>query len=347
MPAAIAAAAINETIETPHPLLTDMNILSGTDLMAAPRRFGHVVHNYCLALMMALCACAGLSAEQTSQTFATPEDAVAALVTAADKQESAALHNIFGAAATEMESSDRVQAANEQRAFASALNRETQIVRESDSRCVLEVGERHWPYPIPIVKKDGRWLFDADAGKEEVVNRRIGKDELAALHVLRACVEAQREYASQDRDGDEVLEFAQRFISTPGTKDGLYWTAEPEGELSPLGPLVARAQHLGYANQPQDLGASGEPFHGYFFKILTRQGSHAAGGKYDYIINGNMIGGFAFSAWPASYGETGIMTFIVNQQGRVYQKDLGAKTPKLVEAMKEYDPDKTWSVSLD
>jgi hypothetical protein len=296
--------------------------------------------------VLALMACTSLAAAQTNQTFATPEEAVAALVAAADQPGSNALHSLFGAAAPAMESPDQAQAANEQKAFARSLKQGTQIVRESDSRCVLEVGDRHWPYPIPILKKDGRWFFDTEAGKEEVLNRRIGKDEWDTLHVLHACVEAQREYASEDRDGSELLKFAQRFTSTPGNKDGLYWPPDPGGELSPLGPLVAKAQGPGYEKQPQEAQA-GEPFHGYYFKILTRQGPHAPGGKYDYIINGNMIAGFAFVAWPAVYGQSGIMTLMVNQQGRVYQKDLGPKTAKLAEAMTEYDPDKTWTVSPD
>jgi hypothetical protein len=298
-----------------------------------------------IVLLLALVLRAEIGAAQTNQTFATPDEAVAALVAAADKQDSAALHNIFGTAASEMESPDPVQAADEQKSFARSLHQGTQIVRESDSQCVVEVGDRHWPYPIPIVKKDGRWFFDTEAGRQEVIDRRVGKNEKATLKVLRACVDAQREYASEDRDGDDVLEFAQRFISTPGTKDGLYWPTNLDGEISPLGPLVAEAQRRGYKNQPQD--EAGEPFHGYFFKILTRQGKHAPGGKHDYIINGNMIAGFGFVAWPAAYGESGVMTFIVNQQGHVYQKDLGPNTAKLAENMKAYDPDNTWSLSPD
>ena len=149
----------------------------------------------------------------------------------------------------------------------------------------------------------------------------------------------------KDRDGDEVLEYAQKFSSTPGTKDGLYWPPDLDGEISPLGPLVAQAQEQGYGRKPGRRAPRPQPFHGYFFKILTRQGKSAPGGKYDYVINGNMIGGFALVAWPAEYGETGIMTFIVNQQGRVYQKDLGPKTAKVAAAMKAYDPDKTWTLS--
>jgi hypothetical protein len=197
------------------------------------------------------------------------------------------------------------------------------------------------------VKQDGRWFFDTEAGKQELLNRRVGKNELATIEVMRACAEAQREYATKDRDADDVLEFAQRFTSTAGTKDGLYWSPDLDGEISPIGPLVANAQRLGYRHHLQDSSAAAEPFNGYYFKILTRQGKHAPGGEYSYIINGHMIGGFAFVAWPASYGQSGIMTFILNQRGRVYQRDLGPSSVKTAEAMKEYDPDKTWSVSAD
>jgi hypothetical protein len=161
---------------------------------------------------------------------------------------------------------------------------------------------------------------------------------------VRAYVEAQREYASKDRDGDDVLEYAQKFGSTAGNKDGLYWPADLDGEISPLGPLVAEAQEKGYGRKLREEGAAPQPFHGYFFQVLMRQGKSAPGGKYDYIINGNMIGGFALVAWPAEYGESGIMTFIVNQQGRVYQKDLGPKTAKTAAGMKSYDPDKSWVI---
>lgn len=279
--------------------------------------------------------------------FPTPEEAAAALVTAAGAQDSNALRVIFGPAGSELENPDPVEAAEEHDAFAKALKEGTRIVHESDSRCILEVSDKDWPFPIPIVKKDGQWVFDTAAGKEEILNRRIGKDELATLQAARAYVEAQREYASHDEDGDQILEYAQRLVSSPGTHDGLYWPTEPDGEPSPLGPLVAFAQGVGKGAGAAVEDTPGGPFHGYYFKILTRQGSHALGGKYDYVINGKMIAGFAMVAWPARYGDSGIMTFMVNQQGRVYQKDLGAKTSKLVEEMKAYDPDSTWRVSRE
>jgi hypothetical protein len=176
------------------------------------------------------------------------------------------------------------------------------------------------------------------------VNRRIGRNELAVLDVIRTYVEAQREYASADRDGDEVLEYAQKIASIEGAKDGLYWPPDLDGTLSPLGPLVAEAQAAGYR---KDADSGPQPFHGYYFRILTRQGKHAPGGAYDYIIHGNMIGGFALVAWPAEYDGSGVMTFIVNQQGRVYQKDLGSRTGKIAASMKTYDPDETWCSSPD
>ena len=296
-----------------------------------------------LALMLAMPAT--LSAADIGKAFSTPEEAVAALSAAVSAKDGDALQGIFGPAVADIKNPDRVQATNEFASFASALDATNRLVRESDAECVLEVGKDSWPFPIPLVKRDGRWFFDTAAGKEEILNRRIGQNEIATLEVVRAYVDAQREYASRDRDGDEVLEYAQRFVSSSGTKDGLYWAPDLDGEISPLGPLVANAESEGYELEPGKGPAAREPYHGYHFKILTRQGKHAPGGKYNYVINGNMIGGFALAAWPAEYGRSGIMTFIVNQQGRVYQKDLGPKTGKLAPAMKQYDPDATWQLS--
>lgn len=288
-----------------------------------------------------------LRAAESAETFASPEDAVSALAAAADRMDPGMFRVLFGEASEELIHADRVQATNEMEAVTAAYHRKQRLVHESDSRCVLEVGEAGWPFPIPLVQKDGRWFFDTEAGKEELLNRRIGRNELSTLRVMRTYVEAQREYAARDRDGDEVLEYAQTVGSTPGRKDGLYWSWEWDGEISPLGPLVAMAQAQGYQAEPGVEGVEPQPFHGYFFKILTRQGGEAPGGRYDYIINGNMIGGFALVAWPAEYGESGIMTFMVNQQGRVYQKDLGDRTSRTVARMKSYQPDKTWSPSRE
>ncbi len=284
---------------------------------------------------------------ETGRTFGTPEEATSALAADVRNRDGDALRALFGPAAQDIMNPDRVQATNEFVAFAAALDQRFQLERESDTKCVLEVGANLWPFPIPIVKRDGRWFFDTVAGKEEILNRRIGKNELAVLQVMRAYVDAQREYASRDRDGDDVLEYAQRIPSSPGQTDGLYWDPELNGEISPLGPFVAEAQGEGYFAGGFAPSTAPEPFHGYFFKILKRQGKHAPGGKYNYIVNSNMIGGFALVAWPAEYRESGVMTFIVNQQGRVYQKDLGAATSKIARKMTAYDPDDSWQPSPD
>ena len=300
-----------------------------------------------LGFVLALFAAAQVNAAEIGKTFATPEEAVAALANEVKTENRAELHAIFGPAADDLVNPDAVQATNDFAAFAAALGETNRLVRESDTRLVLEVGRDHWPFAVPIVQKDGRWFFDTAAGKEELLNRRIGRNELATLKVVRAYVQAQREYASRERDETQVLKYAQKIVSSPGLKDGLYWSPDLDGEVSPLGPLMADAEEAGYRKHLKSTDAAPQAFQGYYFKILTRQGKHAPGGKYDYVINGNMIGGFALVAWPAEYGQSGIMTFIVNQKGRVYQNDLGPKTGDIASRLKAYDPDKTWTVSAD
>ena len=326
-------------------LPADMKTLKKCSLLTGLRRYSGIVKDGSLVLALALSLPVATSAADTAKAFAAPEEAVSALLSATGAQDGDALRAIFGPAAADLQNPDRVQATNEFNAFTAALNATNRLVRESDTKCVLEVGTNFWPFPVPIVKKEGRWFFDTEAGEEEIFRRRVGKNELATLEVMRAYVDAQREYASRDRNGDEVLEYAQRLASTPGAKDGLFWPPDLDGELSPLGPLVAQAQGEGYRMGGKVQDSTREAYHGYFFKILTRQGKHAPGGKYDYIINGHMISGFALAAWPAEYGESGIMTFIVNQQGRVFQRDLGGRTDKLAPAIKVYDPAPGWSVS--
>ena len=304
--------------------------------------------SFSLMLALVLSAPATGCAADTGRTFSTPDEAVAALAAAVNANDTNALNEIFGPALADIRNPDRVQAANNLQMFATALDATNQLVQESDTRYELDVGTNDWPFPIPLVKgEDGQWFFDTKAGEEEILNRRNGRNELDTLQTVRAYVEAQREYASRDRDGSGVLKYAQRLFSSPGTEDGLYWPPDLTGDISPLGPLVADARVEGYGNKSEGTNVGPQPYHGYYFKILTRQGKHAPGGKYNYIINGNMIGGFALVAWPAEYGNSGIMTFIVNQQGRVYQKDLGTKTGKLAPAMKRYDPDATWQLSPD
>jgi hypothetical protein len=281
---------------------------------------------------------------QEEQAFNSPNDAINALVEAAQNNDTNAIHLIFGPVGHEMISPDVVQATEEFKLFVQHLKEKTQLINNSDSNATLEFGADGWPFPIPLIKQDGQWHFDSAAGRNEILARRIGRDEIGAINVCNAYVDAQREYASEDRMGDSVLAYARFLRSTPGTHDGLFWPAnQPGEELSPLGPLVAQARVDGYHRTAKMLNAEQAPYHGYYFKILSRQGKHAPGDKYNYIINGRMIAGFALVAWPAEWGNTGVMTFIVNQQGRIYQKNLGPSTVKIARAMTAYDPDDTWT----
>jgi len=200
------------------------------------------------------------------------------------------------------------------------------------------IGKDDWPFPIPLVKKGDSWFFDTEKGREEVLNRRIGQNELSTIQTMLAIVDAQREYAVKDLDGDGVPEYARKFMSDPGKKNGLYWETKEGEELSPLGPAAAQAREEGYKKS----GNKPIPFHGYYYRILESQGKNAAGGAYDYVVKGKMIGGFAVVAYPAKYGNSGVMTFLVNHDGVVYQKDLGKITAKTANAMKKFDPDSTW-----
>jgi hypothetical protein len=306
---------------------------------------------FACAVIVLLASALGFAAESRStdsigQTFPSADSAVEALAGAAKAKDRLALKTILGPASDELQTADRVQGDQQLAEFAAAFDAGHRIVGGSNGRAILEVGTNNWPLPIPLAQKNGQWFFDTQAGKEEIINRRIGRNELSTLETVRAYVDAQREYARADRDADQVLEYAQSFLSTPGKKDGLYWSPELDGEISPLGPFMANAQGEGYMKSNREKSGP-QPFHGYYFKILKRQGKHAPGGKYDYVINGNMIGGFALVASPADYGKSGVMTFIINQQGRVYQKDLGKKTSSIAKKMNAYDPDPTWSSSPD
>jgi hypothetical protein len=281
------------------------------------------------------------------QRFASAEEAMNAVVAAAKAKDTNTLRSIFGPEGRGLASADVVQAADAYSTFVNRLTEKVELVRESDSKATLQLGADGWPFPIPLVKEDGRWFFDTAAGREEILNRRIGMNELGAIRVCRAYVDAQREYASQDRNADEVLSYAQRLRSTTGQHDGLYWHAEPDEELSPLGPLIAQAREEGYRRETKIMTDVQSPYRGYYYKILTKQGRHAPGGRYNYIINGHMIAGFALVAWPAQWGNTGVMTFIVNQRGKVFQKNLGPKSASIAKAMQEYDPDSTWALTKD
>jgi hypothetical protein len=277
------------------------------------------------------------------QVFTSPEEARQALITAVQAKDHDAVKAIFGPVAQELEPGDPVEQAAEFDHFARHVLEGAELVKEGEAKAILVIGVKKWPFPVPIVKRGDTWLFDTEAGREEIVNRRIGHNELLAIKVCRAYVEAQREYYGMpEPDGDQIPKYAQRMISSPDKRDGLYWPTAAGEKESPLGPLVAKAKEQGYM-QKRKAGESGpRPFHGYYFRILTRQGSSAPGGKYDYVINGNMVAGHALVAYPARWGVSGVMTFIVNQRGRVYQKNLGPKTAENARRMKKYNPGQSW-----
>ena len=302
------------------------------------------------AVVLAWLAPACLRAAQTEEApplFATPELALAALQDAvnARAEDPEAMKKLFGSALNEIANPDPVQRENNMKAFAARMAEGATLTKKDDQTRVVCLGKESWPFPIPVTKKDDKWFFNVEAGKEEILNRRIGQNELSAIELCRAYVQAQREYALNDRGGEGVMEYAQKIRSTPDKKDGLYWETQPGGEPSPFGPLIAKAHEEGYGKRDQNAEApkTRQPFHGYFIKILTKQGKNAPGGKYDYIINGHMVAGFAFLAYPAEWANSGVMTFIVNQQGKVYQKNWGEKTAELAPEIKEYDPDTTWT----
>jgi hypothetical protein len=275
------------------------------------------------------------------KTFKSPEEAVKSLSDAVKSNDTKEMLAIFGPAGKEIISSgDEVADKAGRERFAKACEEMTKLEKETDKKVTLIVGTNEWPFPIPIVKKGETWVFDTKAGKEEMLNRRIGRNELNTIQSCLAYVDAQREYAMKDRDSNKVREYAQKFGSTKGKKDGLYWEAKEGEEQSPLGLIAAQAVREGYTGRKT--GDKPVPYHGYFYRILKAQGKNAPGGAYDYVINGKMIGGFALVAYPAEYGTSGIMTFIVNHDGVVYQKDLGRDTAKIAGAMTKYDPDKTW-----
>lgn len=280
----------------------------------------------------------------SQRLFSSPEDALKTLVEAVKAKDKDVLDQIFGPSRKDLRSGDEVGDVAEFDELARHLAEKTNLVKESDSKVIIHIGKESWPFPIPIVRKDGQWFLDTEAGKEEILNRRIGENELIAMLVCRTYVKAQREYTLKDWDGDGIFAYAQKLRSDSGKKNGLFWKAAPGEEVSPLGELVAKARMEGYKKKKAAFKEERpSPFHGYYFKILTRQGKNASGGKYNYIINGNMVGGFALAAFPSNWGKSGVMTFIVNQQGKVYQKNLGSNTTKIAREMKSYNPDKTWT----
>ena len=281
---------------------------------------------------------ASVSAASAQQAFNSPEDAAAALVSAVRDNWPKGAIAVLGADGADIVSSgDKVADEQMRKQFLAAFDARHQVTREGDDKAVMIIGNEDFPFPIPLTRKGATWQFDTAAGRLEILYRRIGRNELSAIQAILAYVDAQNEYADKNRASAGGAAYAQRIVSRPRKKDGLYWPATEGDEQSPLGELVAQASADGYA-------VSGErtPFHGYYFRILTRQGPMAAGGEVDYIVRGKMIGGFALVAYPAEYGNSGVMTFVVNYAGTVFQKDLGERTAKIAGRMTEFNPDQTW-----
>jgi len=303
---------------------------------------GHWLSVISCIMLIATLFIASLSYAQTTDisqnSYSSPEEAVNGLIAAVRANDTMAMLAILGPGSKEMISSgDAVADRTGREKFLKAYDEKNILQQGPEDNWVLSVGNDNWPMPIPVVNKASKWLFDTHEGKQEILNRRIGRNELQVMNVLHAYVDAQHEYASKDCSGGGKVEFAQRLISTKGRHDGLYWEATDGEEESPLGPLVAQAAEEGYSN------ANISPFHGYYFRVLTRQGSHAEGGAYDYVVSGKMILGFAILAYPAEYKNSGVMTFIVNQEGIIYEKNLGSDTKQKSEAIKLFDPDPTWN----
>jgi hypothetical protein len=291
-----------------------------------------------VALLLPMASSDSFAAGKGQQSFASADEAVKALVAAIKSGDEEQMLAILGPGGKELiHSGDEVADKAGRDKFLASYEEKTHLEQKSATSMVLHTGIDNWPLPIPITKKGALWAFDTAKGKKEILNRRVGRNELYVMEVLDASVDAQHEYASKDCRGGGTVEFAQRIISTPGKKDGLYWEVQEGEPQSPLGPLVAQAAKEGY---PSESYLS--PFHGYYFKILTGQGKHAPGGAYRYVVKDKMILGFALVAYPAEYGNSGVMTFMVNQEGTVYEKDLGRNTRRIAEAMKVFDPGKGW-----
>ena len=272
------------------------------------------------------------------QSFKSADEAAAALATAAKTGDRAAILTVLGNDAEDIVSSgDDVADKSIRERFVQAYDEKHEIEPHGENEALLVIGNDKFPFPIPLVRKSDAWQFDTAAGRQEILFRRVGENELDAIQVSLAYVDAQDEYAAKDH-GAGVGVYAQRVVSHPGQKDGLYWPAAAGAEQSPLGEFAAEATDQGYRVE-----GGRQPFHGYYYKILTRQGANAPGGALDYVVKGRMIGGFALVAYPAEYGNSGVMTFVVNHQGTVFQKDLGPRTAALAEKITAFDPDSSWT----
>jgi hypothetical protein len=292
-------------------------------------------------LIVALSAPLALAAvPKDQQSFKTPEAAVTALVKAAQAKDTKALVKLLGPLGKPLvDSGDPVADQNARARFLESYKTAHSLDKSEPAKATLEVGVDKWPFPIPITSSDGLWYWDSAEGAEEVINRRVGENELATIQSCLAYVDAQQEYYLRNVGRDPLQHYANKLISSEGKKDGLYWPTTGDEAPSPLGEEFAAARAEGYL---QGSTSQGAPYHGYIYRLLTRQGSNAQGGAYDYVVNGEFLGGFALIAFPAEYGSSGVMTFIVNHEGVVYSRDLGPDTAKAAMAIKEFNPDSMW-----
>jgi hypothetical protein len=274
---------------------------------------------------------------ESQRTFATPQEAIQATIDAAERNDAAALLQLFGPDGKDiLESGDPVQDKESRAEFARSAREKLEIEQDpaNPDRVTFAVGEQDWPFPVPVVRQNGKWRLDPVSGRLEILARRIGRNELNAMEVCRGYVEAQLEYAAQDRDGGGLLKYAQKIVSSPGKQDGLYREGAPQN-------LVSKAFAEAAATNAEG-GGKAAPYHGYYFRVLKAQGPDADGGAFNYVVKDKMIGGFALIAWPAEYGVSGIGSFIINHQGVVREKDLGAGTATLVRQITRFNPDKSW-----
>jgi hypothetical protein len=296
---------------------------------------------FLIGLWLGVGALGAAAAPPSQRVFASADAAVEALVAANRDGQLAVLARILGPGGAKLvRSGDPVADRNHRARFVAAYDAAHRIEFEGDRKAVLVVGSEEWPLPIPLVRSDAGWRFDAQAAEQEILNRRVGRNELNVIEVCRAYVEAQREYAALNVLPGGRHEYAQRFNSRAGQRDGLYWTAKADEPQSPLGPLVAQARAGGYGSDP--VGDRPQPYHGYYFRILTGQGAHAPGGAKNFVVDGHMVGGYALVAYPARYADSGVMTFIVSQDGIVYEKNLGPDTESLARRIEQFDPDASW-----
>jgi len=284
----------------------------------------------------------GLTLDAAAQkTFDSPDDAARALVEAVRADNANRIIEVVGGKARAwLLTPDEIADRAEWKLFLAAHDKKNAVVKHGENKAALAVGEDAWEFPAPIVRKAGKWSFDADAGREEILNRRVGRNELDTIQTLLAIVDAQREYAASDADGNGIRDYAARFASSTGKKDGLYWEAPAGATASPLGELVAKAAREGYGEMVKS--GKVQPYQGYVFRMLTAQGPAAKGGAYDYRVDGRLFGGFAVIAYPAVYGNTGVKTFIVNHDGTVFEKDLGPGTADQATKVSRYNPDPSW-----